>query len=457
MKEKYQENSQETVLERFGYKQELSRVLKTKDLVIYGLIIMVPIAPFGIYGIVNKAANGMAALAYLIGMFAMLFTAFSYAKMAEAFPIAGSVYCYASKGLNPIVGFFAGWSILLDYAFIPALLYLLSGAALHDIMPSIPIFLWAFIFIICNTLINIRGIEIAAKANKILLVFQFIIFLYFVICGISGIVHGVNGAEFSIKPLFNPNLGLSAVMPGVAICVLSYLGFDGISTLAEENQGGAKTVGKATIIALLVTGIIFFIQCWIAGMVYPNWRALKNPDTAFYAIAFSIGGNALKLTCEIGITIALGFACALSFQTAVSRVLFSMSRDGLMPKAFSKVHPKLKTPYVATIFVAVIAIIVCSIFSNAIDVLSCLVNFGALTSFAILHIAVINYFVFKTKKYNFFQHIVLPTIGLIIVVYIWIHLASMSKIIGLAWLAIGVVYYLVLTFILKRDTRKMRV
>ncbi|CAB1244720.1 APC family permease [Clostridium sp. MT-14] len=457
MKKKCQENFQQTALEDFGYEQELNRVLKTKDLVIYGLIIMVPIAPFGIYGIVNEAASGMAALAYLLGMLAMLFTAFSYARMAEAIPIAGSVYCYASKGLNTTVGFFAGWAILLDYAFIPALLYLLSGAALHDMMPSVPIFLWAFIFIICNTLINIRGIEMAAKVNKVLLVLQLIILTYFVICGVIGIAHGVNGAEFSLKPLFNSNLGLSAVMPGVAICVLSYLGFDGISTLAEENQDGGGTIGKATVIALLVCGIIFVIQCWVAGMAYPDWHAFKDPNTSFYVVAFSVGGNALKLTCEIGITIALGFACALSFQTAVSRVLFSMSRDGLMPKAFSKIHPKFKTPYVATIFVAVIAIIVCSVFSEMIDILSCLVNFGALTSFAILHVAVINYFVFKTKKYNFFQHIVLPTVGFIIIVYVWIHLAIMSKIIGLVWLTLGTVYYLVLTFVLKRDTSKMQV
>ncbi|AYD40914.1 amino acid permease [Clostridium fermenticellae] len=457
MKKECQENFQRTDLEEFGYKQELSRVLKTKDLVIYGLIIMVPIAPFGIYGIVNDAASGMAALAYLIGMLAMLFTAFSYAKMSEAIPIAGSVYCYVSKGLSPTVGFFAGWAILLDYAFIPALLYLLSGAALHDMMPSIPIFLWAFIFIICNTLINIRGIEMAARFNKILLVLQLIILTYFIICGGIGIAHGINGAEFSVKPLFNSKFGLSAVMPGVAICVLSYLGFDGISTLAEENQDGAKTIGRATIIALMVSGIIFVIQCWVAGMAYPDWHAFKDPNTSFYVIAFSVGGKALKLTCEIGITIALGFACALSFQTAVSRVLFSMARDELMPKVFSKVHPKFKTPYVATIFVAVIAVVVCSVFSEMIDILSCLVNFGALTSFAILHVTVVNYFVFRTKKYNFFQHIVLPSVGFIIIVYVWMHLANISKIIGLMWLTIGAVYYLVLTFVLKKDTSKMQV
>ena len=457
MKENFQVDSQQNMLEQFGYKQELNRVLKASDLVIYGLIIMVPIAPFGIYGIVNEAGNGMAAFCYALGMFAMLFTAFSYARMSEAFPIAGSVYCYASKGIGTTVGFFAGWGILLDYAFIPGLLYLLSGAALHDIAPSVSIFIWAIIFIILNTLINIRGIEMAAKANKVLLVLQLALLAYFLICGAIGIAHGTNGAEFSIKPLFNPDIPLSAVMPGVAICILSYLGFDGISTLAEETKGGIKTVGRATVIALLCSGTIFVIQCWMAGMVYPDWKSFPDPNTSFYVAAFSVGGTPLKLSCEIGITIALGFACSLSFQTAVSRVLFSMSRDELMPKPFSKVHKKYKTPYVATLFVAVIALIICFIFSKMIDTLSCLVNFGALTSFAILHIAVIKYFVFTTKKYNFFQHILFPGVGFCIIVYVWLHLASIAKIIGISWMVLGLIYYLVLRFVLKKDISKMEV
>lgn len=457
MKEKNsQENSQQSALEQFGYKQELNRILTSKDLVIYGLIIMVPIAPFGIYGIVDAAGHGMAALAYLLGMIAMLFTAFSYARMSEAFPIAGSVFTYASKGINTTVGFFAGWAILLDYAFIPGLLYLLSGAALHDMVPQIPIFVWALAFIIINTLINIRGIEMAAKANKRLLILQLIVLAYFVICGAIGIAHGTNGAQFSIKPLFDPSVGISAVMPGVAICVLSYLGFDGISTLAEETMGGIKTVGKATVTALVVSGVIFVIQCWVAGMIYPNWKAFTDTNTSFYVAAFSVGGNTLKITCEIAITIALGFSCSLSFQTAVARVLFSMSRDGLMSKAFSKVHPKYKTPYIATVFVAFIGIIICLIFSQDIDILSCLVNFGALTSFMLIHIAVVSHFVLKTKKYNFIQHILFPVVGFIIIVYVWLNLATISKTIGIGWMALGVIYFLILTFVLKKDTSKLQ-
>ena len=457
MKENIQANSQQSTLEQFGYKQELNRVLTAKDLVIYGVIIMVPVAPFAIYGIVTAAGHGMAALCYLIAMVAMFFTALSYASMSESFPIAGSVYTYATKGLNTTVGFFAGWAILLDYAFIPGLLYLLSGAALHDIWPAVPIAVWAIIFIVINTLINVRGIEMAAIANKILLVLQLAVLAYFIICGLMGVAHGVNGSVLTIKPLFDVSVPISLVMPGVAICVLSYLGFDGISTLAEETIGGVKTVGRATILALICAGTLFVIQCWVAGIIYPDWQSFTDVNTSFYVAAFTVGGTALKNTCEFASVIALGFACALSFQTAVARVLYSMSRDELMPKAFSKIHPKYKTPYVATVFVAIINLVTCLIFANMIDTLSCLVNFGALTSFAILHVAVVNHFVRRTKKFSVIRHIICPCIGFAVIVYIWFNLANISKIIGLSWLAIGLVYYLIVKFVLKKDTSKLAV
>src|ERR1051325_11893146 len=109
-------------LEKFGYRQELSRSLSFTDLLIYGLIFMVPIAPFGIFGSVFQGSGGMVALAYAIGMVAMMFTALSYAQMSQAFPMAGSVYTYAGRGISPPVGFLSGWVIPLDHVPAPALL-----------------------------------------------------------------------------------------------------------------------------------------------------------------------------------------------------------------------------------------------------------------------------------------------------------------------------------------------
>lgn len=185
------------------YRQELKRSLSFWDLLIYGMVFMVPIAPFGIYGSVVQGSNGMIALAYLIGMVGMIFTALSYARMSEAFPIAGSVYSYAQRGINDSVGFIAGWLILLDYIFIPALLYLVSASALHDMVPQIPLFVWSLIFIVINSVINIRGIEFTAKANKIIVVLELIILGIFLLVGIMAIAKGVNGSELTIKPLYD--------------------------------------------------------------------------------------------------------------------------------------------------------------------------------------------------------------------------------------------------------------
>jgi len=153
--------------EEFGYKQELKRVLSFWDLLIYGLVFMVPIAPMGIYGVVASISNGMVPLAYLIGMVGMVFTALSYARMAAAFPIAGSVYSYAQRGINPHIGFLAGWAILLDYLLVPALVYLVSGLWLAEMIPSVPYWAWIIFFVALNTVVNFRGIEMTARTNLV--------------------------------------------------------------------------------------------------------------------------------------------------------------------------------------------------------------------------------------------------------------------------------------------------
>src|SRR3954464_10460771 len=161
-------------LKKYGYRQELSRSLRFSDLLIYGLIFMVPIAPFGIFGSVYSGSGGMGALAYAIGMVAMMFTANSYAQMSRAFPMAGSVYTYAGRGINPPVGFLAGWVIILDYVLVPALLYLIASVAMHSLVPGIPVWLWLIAFVLLNTVVNYLGIEMTAKVNKVMLVAELV-------------------------------------------------------------------------------------------------------------------------------------------------------------------------------------------------------------------------------------------------------------------------------------------
>ncbi len=444
--------SQQSSVESFGYKQELKRSLTFWDLLIYGLIFMVPIAPFGIYGDVVTTSKGMVALAYLIGMVGMVFTALSYARMSEAFPIAGSVYAYAGKGINQYVGFVAGWAILLDYILIPSLLYVVSAQALTGMVPSVPSWLWLVLFIVINTIINYFGIEFTAKANTIILVFELIVLVIFIAFGVVAIATHVNGAVFSFKPLYDPHyFSMHVVMSAVSIAVLSFLGFDAISTLSEETKGGSKTVGRATIYSLLIVGVLFMVQTWIAALIFPDFHNFKDIGNAFYEVATLAGGGWLGKLTAIATAVSWGIADALVAQAAIARILYSMARDRKLPKIFAKVHPKYQTPYVSTIFVAVISIIVGIFFVSQIGALSSFVNFGALTAFLFLHVSVTVHYIGKQKSKDYWNHFILPLIGFIIIGYVWISLAPQAKILGLSWLAIGIIIAIVLA-LQKKET-----
>jgi amino acid transporter len=436
-------------IENFGYKQELKRALTFWDLLIYGMIFMVPIAPFGVFGYVSDASKGMVALAYAIGMGGMIFTAMSYARMSEAFPVAGSVYAYAQRGINDTVGFLAGWAILLDYILVPSLLYLISAAALTAIYPAVPIWAWLLIFIAINTAINVRGVEFTAKANKIILIAEFIVLAIFIAAGIIALTTGQAGQGFTIKPLYDSHFfSLNLVMSAVSIAVLSFLGFDGISTLSEEVKGGSKVVGKATIIALLVVGSLFIIQTWIASDLGRGMK-LDNLDTAFYVIAGKSGGLWLKNTTILATAFSWGIANALAAQAAISRILYSMGRDRKLPAVLAKVHPTFKTPYVSTLIVAVISIIVGLFFQNSIDVLTNIVNFGALAGFLLLHLSVINHYVVRNKSRQFWKHLVFPIIGFAVIAYVMYGMDKKAIITGLIWIVVGAVYITVLKKVFK--------
>jgi amino acid transporter len=451
-------NNANTTMESFGYKQELKRSLTTWDLIIYGLIFMVPIAPFGIYGYVASGSKGMVALAYAIGMIGMIFTAFSYARMSEAFPIAGSVYAYTTRGINSAIGFMAGWAILLDYILVPALLYVVSAAALNGIFPSIPAIAWGLLFIIINTVINILGIEFTARFNKVVLVLELIVLVIFLVAAVIAVAKGVNNSHFTIKPFYDSTkFSLTVVMGAVSVAVLSFLGFDGISTLAEETKGGHKVVGKATVIALLIVGVLFILMTYVAACLYPEYASFKNLDTAFYDIAKVAGGNWLMLTCELATAFAWGIANSLAAQAAVSRVLFSMARDKHMPAAIAKVHPKYKTPYIATLFIGIISAVMVVIFSSQIAALASLVNFGALVSFLLLHITVVYYFIHKKKSKDILNHVLFPLVGFAVIFYVTLNLDIKSKTLGLIWLGFGIVYYLIVRYILKKGPMNIEV
>ncbi len=431
-------------LEEFGYRQELRRALSTRDLLIYGMVFMVPIAPYSVYGFVWQAAHGMVPLAYLLGLAGMIFTALSYAAMSSAFPLAGSVYTYAQRGLHETAGFLSGWLILLDYILVPALLYLFSAVALRPLVPSVPAWLWLLLFISFNATVNLVGIELTARVNRYMLLLELATLALFVGFGLASLYAGSGAGHLTWTPLYNPGAFSWATVAGAtSVAVLSFLGFDGISTLAEENGGRPDAIARATVLSLILVGALFIVQTWIATDLSTG-MSFSSPETAFYDIAQRAAGTWLKIITIVAVVLASAIANAMAAQAAVARVLFAMARDGKLPAVLAKVHPRFNTPYVGTIGVAVVSLLVGLLFAARIDDLAVVVNFGALSSFVLLHLSVINHYWRRQRSGRWLRHVACPLLGLSIILFVLYEMDRSAKIMGGCWIAIGIVYYLVL-------------
>jgi amino acid transporter len=432
-------------LQEFGYEEQLKRALTTKDLVIYGMIFMLPIAPFAVFGYVWDAAKGMVPLAYLTGLAGMFFTAQSYAAMSRAFPLAGSVYTYAQRGLHDVAGFFSGWLILLDYILVPSLLYLFSAVALRPIFPAVPSWIWLIGFISFNAAVNMLGIEITARVNRYMLIMELATLGLFLILGLIALYGGAGAGSLTWRPIYDPQaFSWSTVAGATSIAVLSFLGFDGISTLSEENRGNQNAVGRATVLSLLFVGALFMLQTWVATDLAQGMH-FSSADTAFYEVAQRAGGAWLRLLVVLAIVIAQAVANAMAAQAAVSRVLFAMARDGKLPAVLALVHPRFRTPYVSTISVAVVSLAVGLIFAKRVDDLTQVVNFGALASFVLLHLSVINHFMRRGGSRDWLRHGLFPLAGLIIILFVLYEMDRSAKLLGACWIGIGFVYHLVLS------------
>jgi amino acid transporter len=421
--------------------RELKRVLTTRDLVIYGMIFMVPIAPYSVFGFVRDDAKGMVALAYLIGLIGMFFTAMSYAAMSRAFPFAGSVYTYARYGLHEWAGFMAGWLILLDYILVPALLYLFSAVALRPIFPHIAPWVWLVGFIGLNVIVNLLGIEFTARVNRYLLAFEMLTLMIFIVTGLLTLYGPLGPGGLTLKPLFDPTVfSWGTVVGATSIAVLSFLGFDGISTLAEESRDGLNSVGRAVLASLFIIGLLFIVQTWIAADL-ARGMTLASPDTAFYEVAERAGGPWLRSLSILAVVLATAIANAIAAQAAVARILFAMARDGKLPAVLARIHSRYQTPYVSTLVVAGISLCAGLFFADRIDDLSRVINFGALSGFVLLHLSVIKHFIFRERTRQWFRHLIFPAVGAFVIAFVLYEMDRSAKILGGCWMLAGLIYY----------------
>ncbi|MBD8006345.1 APC family permease [Bacillus norwichensis] len=425
---------------------EFKQVLTLFPVVLFGLAYMVPMTVFTTYGIVSQLTLGMLPAAYIATLLTMLFTAYSYGRMVKAYPYTGSAYTYAQKSLNSHIGFFTGWILLLDYLFLPMINYLVIGIYLNAEFPSVPNWVWVILAILIVTFINIRGIKVVTNVNFFLIAFQIIVIVFFLILSVKTILSGSGtGTLFSTLPFFNPEGSPSLVFAGAAILCLSFLGFDAVTTLSEETVDAKRNIPKAIFLVTIIGGVLFIVVSYIGQMVYPDYMSFKNPDSAPLQIAVFIGGNLFKAMFLAGYVLGC-FASATSSHASVSRLLFAMGRDTILPKkVFGYISPKYRTPVYSTVIVSLLAL---SSLVFSLETVASFISFGALAAFTIVHLSVITHYFFKNRRRSLkdsFLYLVIPLIGVILCIWLWTSLNQHAFILGISWFFIGAIYLAFLT------------
>lgn len=435
-------------VEAFGYRQELKRSLGLFDLLIYGLVFIVPTAPFPVFGIIFNASKGMVPLVYAVGLVAMVFTAWSYMTMSLAFPVAGSVYTYATRSLGEIAGFFAGWGILLDYLLTPTLIYVVCAIAVHTVVPGVPKGVWVVLLLSFSTIVNYFGIETATRVNIALLGLQLVLLAIVLVLAVIALMHGVAGAHLSMTPLYNAKLVTPHLIFGaLSLAVLSFLGFDAVSTLAEETVGGPHLVGRATILSLCLAAVLFVVQTYLASLFVlgrTHFAPGNETETAFYGIMTQIGGTWFKSIVSILGVLVSGIPAALTAQAATARLLYGMARDNKLPKFLSHVQSVRKVPDYAIAAVALVTLVLGILLVGQLELLTSMVSFGALLGFLLLHCSVIAHGLRTRQARSWLRFLVAPSVGMLIIAYVLVSAQKNAQIAGIAWLAAGVVILLIL-------------
>lgn len=422
----------------------LQRTLSLGSVVLFGIAYMTPIIVLGTFGILAQSTAGMVPAAYLAALVAMFFTAMSYARMAAAFPVAGSAYSYVRKAISPKLGFIAGWAVLLDYLFLPMAIWLIGAAYLHSAFPAVPQWIWVLTFIGITSAINIVGLKLANGINALLMLVQFLVLIAFIALCVHYIGGDASTPLWSIKPFFNGDMQMPLIMSGAAIACYSFLGFDAVSTLTEETRDPRRTIPRAIMLITLIGGLIFVGVSYFVQIAHPSFQ-FDSVDSAAYEIARNIGGDLFVSIFLIGLIVGQ-FASGLSAQASGSRLLFAMGRDGVLPKSFfGTLHERFGTPVNSILLCAVIALLALKL---DVTTSTSFINFGAFLAFSLVNLSVIfHYWIGGEKKglREFALFLLFPFIGLAADLWLMVSLDHLAIYLGLSWLAIGVVYLAVLT------------
>ncbi len=418
---------------------QLRRTLGLFDLILYGLIVIQPTAPMPVYGVMSVRSNGHAITAVLIAMVAMLFTALSYGKMARAYPSAGSAFTYVGREIHPVLGFITGWSMAMDYILNPLICTILSSKCALIFFPNIPYTVWVFAFILLFTIYNLQGIETSARINTLLAAAMGIVIIVFLVSVaryIGLIPHA--GLHFFTRPFYDPHtFSTRAVLGGTSLAVLTYIGFDGISTLSEEARNPRRNILLATVLVCLLTGLLAGVEVYAAQLVWPGAQPFPDVDTAFVHVAGRAGGPWLLTLINITLLVAT-VGSGMGSQLGAARLLYAMGRSNAIPKSFfGVIEPKHRIPRNNVLAVAAIALVGSMLmsFERGVELL----NFGALLAFMGVNAsAFFHYYLRETKKtaLNF----IMPAAGFLICLLLWLSLSWHAKLLGIVWMAVGIAY-----------------
>ncbi|MFC9591857.1 APC family permease [Streptomyces sp. NPDC056944] len=426
--------------------ENLRRNLGFRDLVVYGLLFIAPMAPVGVFGTLDAKSHGAVALVYVVATVAMAFTALSYAQMVRVAPQAGSVFTYARKGLGEGPGFIAGWMAMLDYLLIPAVAYLFAGIAMEALVPEVDRWVWTGIAVVVTTLLNLWGVRAAARVGFAVLALEIVVLLIFVVSAV--VVLARDGA---LRDWWSPLTGdtsfsLAAVVGAVSVAVLSYLGFDAIASFAEEVTGGSAKVARAVLFCLALAGALFVAQTWLVALLEPLSSADLADDpakqgSAFYdAVDASVGGWLHDL---VAASKAIGAAfAALAGQAAGGRLLFAMGRERRLPHLLGRTDggvPRVALLVAAT--VTMIAALWAARRDDGLDHLVSVVDVGALTAFVLLHASVVGWFAVRQAEGppHWLKHVVLPVVGAAILIAVIVEASPAAQVVGVVWLGVGLV------------------
>ncbi|MER5490953.1 APC family permease [Streptomyces sp. NPDC002454] len=429
-----------------GAERGLRRTLGFRDLVVYGLLFIAPMAPVGVFGALDARSHGAVALVYAVATVAMAFTAYSYAQMVRVVPQAGSVFAYARAGLGPGAGFVAGWMAMLDYLLIPAVAYLFSGIAMNALVPEVSQWVWTALAVVVTTLLNLWGVRAAARVGFAVLAMEIVVLAVFVVAAVVVLVR--DGAQRGWWSPFAGDTGFafSAVLGAVSVAVLSYLGFDAIASFAEEVTGGSAKVARAVLVCLVVAGTLFVAQTYLAALLQPVSSAELAAEpgrqgAAFYDAVDASVGTWLHDLVAVSKAIGAAFA-ALAGQAAAGRLLFAMARDRRLPRGLARTGGG--TPRVALVVAAVITL-VAAVWAarrdDGLDRLVSVVDVGALAAFTLLHASVVGWFVVRRHggPVVWWRHLLVPVLGAAVTVAVIVEASGIAQLVGAVWLAVGLV------------------